>query len=227
MPRNNTPPEQDAPLEDDESGALSDLAQLAADLGRAASESEEERRIADEVFNRINRLSKDAQKRLFTRPAIRNLLEVASDRDAPASPDDPPGTVLYRTIQGERIAWAKKPWSWPEAWKMPTKTWTPEARMDLGWQGLLVTVFRRREVTLPEVFYGVYQDKLKFEEQAEEHAAWLMKKRDTVSDPTILTLQGARSRSIANHDGKLNLHVPGGGAVGERGPGDYDYEAGA
>lgn len=223
-PDDATPPETGT--EDDESAALTDLAQLAAELGQAAAESEEEGRVADEIFARLNRLTVDAQKRLFTRPAMKKLFDVAGDKDTPVGPDDPPGTIYYRMIGGEKTPWSKKPWAWAHLKDWPTETWIPERRMTLGWNGLLVTVFPRRPVTLPCVFYGVYADALRNEELAEQHAAWLFKKRDAVDDPTIITSAGVEARERANHDGSHNVFSPGGGSYGidHASAGDLDAE---
>lgn len=221
-PDDATPPLSD----DDDASALSDLAELAAELGKAAQDSEEEGRIADDIFKRINVLTIDAQKRLFTRPAMKKLFDVAGDKDLPAGHDDPPGTIYYRTIGGEKTPWSKKPWTWAHLKDWPTETWVPERRVTLVWNGLPVTVFPRRPVTLPCVFYGVYADALRNEEIAEQHAAWLFKKRHTLIDPSVVTSAGVEARERANHNGDHNVFSPGGGAIGidHSSPGDMDAE---
>lgn len=224
-PDDAIPPDE---LEEDESAALADLAGLAAQLGRDASDSAEEAATASAIFDRINRLSKDAQRRLFTRPAIRQLFDAAADRDDPPSADDPPGTVYYRTIGGEKVPWSKKPWTWADAWKMETETWIPERRMTLGFQGLMVTVHQRQRTTLPCVFYGIYQDAIRNEGLAEEHRDWLFMHGDGhLTDPSIVTEGGARSRGVNNHPrtaGYGNLCMPGGGVPNLEHVGDLDAE---
>ena len=215
------PPE---PEEDDESAALNDFAGLAQRLGAAAAGSRAEQETADAIFERVNRLTKSAQRRLFERPEFRELFEAAADRDKPGTADDPPGTIYYRNVNGERTPWGKKPWTWHDVNKLPTETWVPERRETLIFNGLPVTVFARRRVTLPCVFYGLYMDKQRNEELAEQHAAWLMKKDTRLDDPSIVTVDGASSRAVANHDGKLNLHVPGGGVPALAHVGDMDAE---
>lgn len=215
----------DAPEEEDETAALSEFSTLAARLGAAAAGSAAEQRTAEAIFERVNRLSKDAQRRLFTRPEFRELFELASDRDHPNAADDPPGTIYYRTINGAVTPWGKKPWTWHDLRDYPTETWVPERKATLIFNGLPVTVFARRRVTLPCVFYGLYMDSQRNEELAEEHAAWLMKKGDgRLTDPSIVSPDGAASRAVANHDGKLNLHVPGGGVPALAHVGDMDAE---
>lgn len=217
-----TPPPE--PEEDDETDALGDLASLAARLGRAKADSREEQTAADAIFDRINRLTKGAQRRLFERAEVRELFEAAADRDTTSPADDPPGTIYYRTIGGVATPWGKKPWTWGDAWKLPTETWVPERRETLIFQGLPVTVFARRRVTLPCVFYGLYMDKQQNEALAEEHASFLMKKSHHLTDPSIVTPDGMNSRAVANHDGALNLHVPGGGVPALAHVGDMDAE---
>jgi len=223
-PDDATPPLSD----DDDAAALSDLAELAAELGKAAQDSEEEGRIADDIFKRINVLTLDAQKRLFTRPAMKKLFDVAGDKDTPAGHDDPPGTIYYRMIGGERTPWSKKPWTWADLKNWPHETHTAERRMTLGWNGLLVTVFPRRPTTLPAVFWNVYYDGLRNEEIAEQHAAWLFKKDGgrPMLDPSVVTSAGVEARERANHDGTHNTFMPGGGLVGiEHIPGSGDMDA--
>lgn len=223
------PDDAAAPLsDDDDAAALSDFAQMAAELGKAAEDSAEEGRIADDIFKRLNTLTLPAQKRLFTRPAMKKLFDVAGDKDTPAGHDDPPGTIYYRMIGGEKTPWSKKPWAWAHLKNWPTETWIPERRMTLGWNGLLVTVYPRRPVTLPCVFHGVYADSLRNEEIAEQHAAWLFKKDGgkALLDPSVLTSAGVESRERANHDGTHNVFSPGGGAQGidHASAGDMDAE---
>jgi hypothetical protein len=199
---------------------------FAAAFEAAAGDEEKTNEAVRAFFELTESLSPDASKRLFSRPEVRAFFEVASDNEpAPASRDDPPGTIYTKLTGGERIPFTKKPWTWRDAWKMPTKTWEPSITETLGFQGLLVTVWAQQEVTLPEVFYGIYHDSLKQRRIAQEHAAWLFKKRDTLSDPSITTEGGRRARGIANHDGKVNIFAPGAGPIGPRVPGDIDYEA--
>src|SRR5262245_5703878 len=126
MPARQQPPEPPADQEEDEAPALSDLARLAAELGQAASESAEEGRVADEIFARIDRLSPAARRRLFQRPAVQALFDRAGDTEAAGSADDPPGTIYYRMIGGEKTPWSKKPYTWTYMWEhFPTHTWEP------------------------------------------------------------------------------------------------------
>jgi len=216
------PPEDQ---EEDEAPALSDLARLAAELGQAASESAEEGRVADEIFARIDRLSPAARRRLFQRPAVRALFDRAGDTEAAGSPDDPPGTIYYRTIAGEKTPWSKKPWSWSYLWEhFETRTWEPARRLDLGFQGLLVSVFPGQEVTLPAVFHAIYRDHLLQTQLGEEHRDFLFGRRHTLRDPGMVSAGGMQSRAINNHPsepGRGNVCAPGAGwteplAEGER-----------
>lgn len=237
MPTRRTPPDepQEEPTfeagppegdEEDEAAALQDFASLAARLGRASQESREEADLADAFFARVNRLTKDAQKRLFSRPEFRELFDLAADKDVAPSPEDPPGTIYYRVVAGERVPWSKKPWTWADAWKFPTKTWVPERTEPLGFQGLMVTVFARRETTLPEMFYAQYLDRMRNEQLAEEHRDWLfMAGSGRLTDPGMVTAGGAQSRGINNHPrqpGYGNLCMPGAGVPELAHVGDLD-----
>lgn len=234
MPRRKTNPdplddEEDLPdddtpeVADAESAVLSRFASLADRLGRAAQGSAEETRVADRIFKLIEKLDPEAQKRLFARPEVKELFSVAAEAETPMSADTPPGTIIYRTIQGEKIAWSKKPWTWkdlydppPPRTPMPTKTWmNGDRKFDLFWNGLAVSLLPNEEYTLPEVFYGLWQDHVRNTKIAQEHAAWLMGKRHTLSDVSVVTEGGARSRALNNHEepGKGNLYRPGGGMI--------------
>ena len=215
MPPKGRGPEPPEDLEEDEAPALADLAALAAELGQAAAASEEESRVAQEIFDRIGRLSTDAQRRLFQRPAVRTLFDRAAESEEASSPDDPPGTIYYRLVGGEKTPWSKKPWTWNYLWgHFPTHTWEPARRLDLGFQGLLVTVFPGVEVTLPAVFHAIYRDHLTNTALAEEHRDYLFMRRHTLRDPGMVTAGGAMSRAINNHPqepGRGNVCAPGAG----------------
>src|SRR5262245_5016237 len=215
MPPKTPRPEDPDELEEDEAPALSDLARLAQELGQAATESEEETRVADEIFARINRLSPTARRRLFQRRAVQELFDRAGETEAAASADDPPGTIYYRLIGGEKTPWSKKPWTWSYLWEhFPTHTWEPAKRLDLGFQGLLTSVFPGQEVTLPAVFHAVYRDHLTNTALGDEHRDYLFMRRHTLRDPGMVTAGGAMSRAINNHPsepGRGNVCAPGAG----------------
>ena len=210
----------------DDASATSDLAALAAELGKAGADAEKASAAADAILERINDLDEDAQNRLMAKPLVQKLLaRVVATEHAP-NKADPPGTIYYKTAPGgDKSAWSKKPYSWADLYNppppkqpMPLKTWEPAKTMLLAWQGLFVTVMARQEVTLPEVFYGVYRDAANNERLGEQHAAYLMKKGGLPSDPSIVTANGARARSLANHDGSKNVHQPGGGLIADWSP---------
>lgn len=210
---------------DDDAKALTDLQKIALALGNAASDTEEEQRQADRIWELLNGLTKGAQQRLFANQAVQKLFQVATEKESVGRADDPPGTVYFRVLNGEKIAWSKKPWTWADLYRptpprqpMPTKTWIPERRMNIGWNGLMVTLRPRREVTLPEVFHGVYQEGLRQEELAEQHAAFMFAESDKPpEDPGMVTSGTAMARSVSmrgKHKGiSQNVYVPGGGFV--------------
>jgi hypothetical protein len=220
-----TPDIPEAERSDDDAGALTELGRIAAALGNAASDSIEEQRQADRIWNLLNGLTKGAQKRLFENPSVQKLFQIATEKESTGRADDPPGTIYYRTLNGEKIAWSKKPWTWADLYRpppprqpMPTKSWVPERRMNVGWNGLMVTLRPRREVTLPEVFYGEYQNGLRQEELAEQHAAYIFGESDKQpEDPGMVTSGTAMARSVSmrgKHKGiSQNVYVPGGGFV--------------
>lgn len=207
---------------DDDAKALTDLQRIALELGRAAADSQEEQRAADHIFRLLEGLTAGARSRLFQNNAVKRLFEMAVDKEAnaPGAPNDPPGTIYYRTVNGERIPWRKKPWTWSDLRTWPTKEWIPDKQRNLGWNGLMVTVRPRRPVRLPECFHGVYESAVANEEAAEQHAAYLFgSSNDAPQDRSILTDGSGRVRAtsmMGRHKGvDQNVHVPGGGFVAQ------------
>lgn len=222
QPPNLVPEEEKS---DDDTRALTDLQRIALELGRAAGDSAEEQRAADHIWSLLNSLTKGAQGRLFQNPAVQRLFQTATEKEQVARTDDPPGTIYYRTLNGEKIAWSKKPWTWndlynppPPRTPMPTKTWRPERQENLIWNGLAVTVFPRRNVTLPEVFYGLYEDSMRQHELAEQHARYMFADSDKPpEDPGMITVgtSVARSTSLRGTHKGVNhgVYGPGQGFV--------------
>lgn len=221
---------------DDDAGALRKMGGFAAAFEAAADDEEKTQEAVAGFFGFMEELPNEVQKRLFAHPTVRKFFEVVEDKDttAPASPTDPPGTIYYRTVAGERIPWSKKPWTWGWLYNPPPpykpaelKTWIPSKTINLHFNGLPATVFANEEITLPAIFHGLFLEHLRAEKLAAQHAAWLMKKSDKLDDPSIVTRDGAMSRAIANHDGRGNIYGPGMGPAGlfERAPGDIDGDA--
>lgn len=219
MPTTKEPQTQADPTDD--AAATNDLAELAMALGQAGKDAEKQSAAADAILERIAALDEDAQNRLMGKPLVQKLLaRVLETEHAPAR-TDPPGTIYMKTSPGgDKAAWSKKPWSWSDLYNppppnqpMPVKTWEPARTQLLCWNGLFVTVLAAQEVTLPEVFYGVYRDSLNNTKLSEQHAAYLMKKGGVPSDPSIVTANGAQARALANHSGAQNIHQPGGGMI--------------
>lgn len=220
-----TPDIPEAERSDDDAKALTELQKIALALGSAASDSEEEQRQADRIWSLLNGLTKGAQERLFANPNVRKLFDVATEKESLGRADDPPGTIYYRVLNGERIPWTKKPWTWADLYRpppprqpMPLKTWHVHQRMNIGWNGLMVTLPGRSEVTLPEVFHGVYLDHFKRIQEAEQHAAFMFGESNTPpSDPGMITSGTANARATSMrgvHKGvSQNVYVPGGGFV--------------
>lgn len=221
----STPDIPEEERSDDDGKALTELQKIALALGGAASDSEEEQRQADRIWGLLNGLTKGAQSRLFANQNVQKLFNLATEKENLGRADDPPGTIYYRTLNGERIPWTKKPWTWADLYRppaprqpMPLKTWMVTQRMNIGWNGLFVTLPSRREVTLPEVFYGIYQDHFKQVELGEQHAAFMFAESNAQpSDPGMITSGTANARATSMrgvHKGiSQNVYVPGGGFV--------------
>lgn len=210
----------------DDAAATNDLAELALALGQAGKDAEKASAAADAILERIAALDEDAQNRLMAKPLVQKLMSRVVETEHAPSKSDPPGTIYYKTSPGgDRAAWSKKPWTWADLYNpppphkpMPLKTWEPARTQLLAWNGLFVTVMAAQEVTLPEVFYGIYRDSLANTKLAEQHAAYLMKKAGVPADPSIVTANGAMARAVANHDGSKNIHQPGGGLIADWSP---------
>jgi hypothetical protein len=203
-----------------EQGALARLATLGAALSAAAGDEAKTRAATDGIVDEILALDKDTAQALLKRPEIRELFELAADEASPAPEPDgakPPGTVLYKKdAAGNLTPFGKVPWTmkWltdpPAPHKpMATKTFIPVKNTPIIWNGIQVNVRAMEEVTLPEVFWGVYRDSLTQDELAREHAAWLFKRGPAPRDRSIITESGALARGT----GEMGWYRPGGGTV--------------
>jgi len=200
----------------DESSELKELAKLAADLVAAGEDVDAAVKVAQEIDARVGALPESARKKLLEQPAVKNLLAQALEpyEKAKGNAEEPPGSYIYRVVNGNRVPAGKKPWTlqWLNT-RYPTKTWrNVDRQITLGFMGIMVTLRPRQEVTLPEPFHGVWERWLIDQDLANEHAEYMFKKRDRVSDPSILSPSSNLVRETATgHNGEANTYVPGGG----------------
>lgn len=185
--------------------ASDELARLGAALAQVAGNKAAQRRVVGELEALITRLPVNEYANLLDNEVVQQFVERMTERKVQENKGDPPGTIYNRGT----LAQVKKPWSWADLKDAPKKTWTPNRSTSLTWNGLTVYVHADEEVTLPEVFHGVWEDHVRATKLGREHAEWLMRKRDRLSDPGIISPEGARARAT----GEGGHYLPGGGNI--------------
>lgn len=191
---------QAAPAED-EATAL--LRSLANDLMKSADAGAERVQVLDGIIARITALDLDTQKALAKLPAFRQLVDVALDAERPAVAGDAPGSIR---------GFIKKSWTQADLDTMPTKTFTPNRDAQLIWNGLRCDVRADVEVTVPEVFHGVYMDSRIQTRNGHAHMAWLMGHKADILDRTILGPSSYQTRALQEPTGQ-GTFLPGGGLI--------------
>ena len=189
-----------APVDDD---ATALLRSLAADLMKSADAGAERTQILDSIIGRIMALDLDTQKALAKLPAFRNLVNVALEADRPVRDGDKPGSI---------VGFIKKSWTQADLDTMPTKTFMPVKDCQVTWNGLTCAMRAHEEITVPEVFYGVYMDSILQTRNAHAHMAWLMGHQANIIDRTILGPSSYQTRALQYPKGE-GTFLPGGGLI--------------
>lgn len=214
----NTPgddePDQETRVMDAQTDALSDLASLGSALADAAGSQRDKEKIKDQILERIGTLDKDTAKALLRDERIQRLLEMISDEKAQNS-SDPPGTIKPGWIGNTQVnGFTKKEWTEADLRKETNAagkpvTFIPVETIQVFWNGLMRQFIADEEITVEKCFKDVYDEHRRAMRIAGEHASYLFKKRDNVSDWSLITAEGARARGLA----ETGWFVPGGGSV--------------
>lgn len=197
---------------------LDDLAALGAALGQASGKAKDQDRIKEQILDKFRTLDEDAAKALLKDDRVQSLLERISDERAQAS-GDPPGTVRSGWIGNAEVkGFTKKGWTEADLRKDREHTpngagkyvtFTPVETLLVTWNGLKRQLLADEETTVEKCFKDVYDEHRRGTKIAAEHAAYLFRKRDTISDMSIISAEGARVRGLAER----GHYLAGGGSI--------------
>lgn len=198
----------------DTSSDLGDLAKLGAALAEVAGNAEKKTRVIDMIMDKIGSLDKETAKLLVQDERIQNLLEVVSSEKA-QSANDPPGTIYDGFIGQTKVkGFVKKPWSERDlaadregAGKLVSIV--PSETILVFWNGLRRQFIADEEMVVEKCFVDIYNEHRRNTKLGSDHAAYLFKKRDTMSDWSMLTREGAKVRGM----GDTGWYVAGGGSI--------------
>lgn len=193
------------------------LAEMATTLQQAAQDEAAQATALNDIVQRLTKLPDDAKRKLAQMPVFQQLAEVHAEHVAQQRPDDRPGTVYSGMIAGIPVkAMTKKPWTESDLRKlvergeMPVVDFMPWTTQPVIWNSLVRNFIARRRIRVEKCFVDVYLESQRLTEVAEEHAAWLFKKRNSLpSDPGVITPEGARARGT----GTEGHYLPGGGNI--------------
>lgn len=190
---------------------LSELAELGASLAEVAEDEAKKTATLNKILDSIGGLSKDDARDLFKNEKVQRLIELASDELAEVSTDGP-GSI-GKGPMGQKKQWTEADLSrLIESGQMEmVKNYRPitTPKGPVVWNGLSRHFRARQPITCPGCFIYVYEQHLTAEDLAEQHASWLFRKQNGLSDPSMMTENGLRARGT----GDQGHYVPGGGLV--------------
>ena len=201
---------------------LEELAKLGMALASKAGSAMEQEKIKDDILRKIGSLDQDVAKRLFRDERIQRLVEIASDDQAQRG-EEPPGFIKDGYIGSTPVhGFVKKEWTEADLRARRDSagkfiTFIPHETIPVFWNGLRRQLIADEEVTIERCFYDVYQEHRRLTKVAKEHAEYLYRKRDSLSEPGVVGESSARARGMA----EVGWYSPGGGSILEAatGPG--------
>lgn len=187
---------------------------LAGKLLEYSEKKEQRSETTDQIFRLLGKLDEDDRKGLMKDAEFRKMIESLAEEEHAAPKGRRPGEVY-----GEGFAKQAVPWTMADlaefhpdgSPKTPWVEFISPVTETVWWNGLPMTFFARRRHRVPEVFYGVLMDTLQQQELNQEHAEYLMRQRDDVSDPSIISMQSRRVRASADK----GHYLPGGGNISD------------
>lgn len=206
LPDPDEPATAVAPAEDADD-VFQQLVQLAQAAGGVAKKKQERGKILDQVADLLNKLDPEAYGELLEHPAVAKLTDQVVQAKS-ANPDVPPGADLGPAI-------GKKPWTVRDLApdRMDQVTWTPRMSVPITYNGITLYVQEDVEITTPKCFKDIHDESRARLRDAKEHIDFIMRKRDSVSNPNILTqgsmrVRGRFSGGDARVSKGLDIEVP-------------------
>jgi hypothetical protein len=176
--------------------AAEELKQLAASLYKVADNKAERGKKLDELEGFLKRLDAKDFPELANSEIVMRFIDMIAERKSEINKDDPPGTIYNRgTIGQYKKAWTEHDLRTSDIAIVEFEVNEPET---VVWNGL------RRDYE-PGITYADYRcfiDQIRERNRnlrlAEEHAEYLFKLRQTLTDNGIATMGTARVRGSAD-----------------------------
>lgn len=204
-----------APFEDEPGEVLPAQPDVLAGLMALAQGLEDKKKQAgavEQLAALIDKIDFRAYPDLAKNEAIQTLVERVSD-SRPVSADLEPGQEIGKDMTNRKIEW-----TWRKVMENPKADpaleyveWEPRFSDVIIWNGLRIRVVEDVPMRTPRVFKDIHDEARRGQKTAQEHAEWLMRKRNNLSDPTLLgkldDLQGMKARGFV----QSGIFEPGGG----------------
>ena len=188
-----------------EANVTDELKALASKLYRVAEDKAERGKTLDELETFLARLPSKDFPELAQSEIVQNFVEMMMARSSETRPDDPPGTVYNRgAINQYKKAWTEEDLRRSDIAVMEFEVNEPET---VVWCGI------RRDYQPGTVYYDyrcfvdLIREKARNLRLAEEHVAYMFKRRNSLTDITIANMSTARIRGTADQ----GSYVPAGG----------------
>lgn len=200
----------------DESGevlpAQSDILAGLMALASGLEDKKKQESAVDQLAALLDKIDFRAYPDLAKSEAIQTLVERVAD----AKPN--PAGLLPGDEVGQDMTNRKVEWTWRHVMENKRQNpaleyveWEPRFSDVIIWNGLRIRVEDGVTVRTPRVFKDIHDEARAAQRAAKEHAEWLARKRNTLSDPTLLgkpdDLQGVRARGFIQQ----GVFEPGGG----------------
>lgn len=214
MASGNAPSTATATLEPpavQEDGLTAALTGLTRMLGQAQTKKTKQADIIAQIEKVLEGIDPDEYPDIAKSDVVQQLFDavVAQKTDSAASTGQAPGSIVWvRSPQtGLMVAASKVPWHETHLAGMDKITFTLDHAETVIWQGLRRDYQPDVEYTDYRCFYDLIREGRKNMRLGAEHAEYLMKKRNTLSDPTIATVGTGVVRGTADQ----GTYVPAGG----------------
>ncbi|HXF02802.1 MAG TPA: hypothetical protein VN601_07410 [Arthrobacter sp.] len=215
------PEAEDAGAAESPDEVFQQLVQLAQAAGGMAKKKQERSAILDQVADLLNKLDPEAYGEILEHPAVAKLTDQIVQQKT-GDRTVPPGTDLGPAI-------GKKPWTARDLSEdhMDWVVWTPRLSCPITYNGVTLYVQEDVEIRSPKCFKDIHDEARRITRMGKEHIDFIMRKRDSVSDPNILADGSRRVRGrFTGGDARvgkgLDIEVPDSDrpGIGEAGEGE-------
>lgn len=202
------PPAVEGEVLESQDEVLKQLAEFASLMGDAVKKKSDTKKVLDQVAELLNGLDPSAYGEVLSHPIVEKLAGVITEAKA-KDPGIRPGEDLGPAI-------GKKPYTMGDFRRDPAIKWveyTPRHTVPVTLNGVLFQLYEDQTVLIPEEVRNIAEASRLAPRLAKEHIDYMFRKRDSVSDPTILSdgsrrVRGRYSGGLAGVGTGLALDVP-------------------